>query len=135
MLKPGFYILSQKVVNPTPDRRHGHKLHNWMHWPEIQANFEFYCTERAYGRKDAPLTLVLENSHGRFHADITEFSNPELWELIVPLLTPKAEGLHEVLHRKSAHHITDEILQMLVNHNKVSLADVEEMIEIWEQNG
>lgn len=120
-LEPGTYVLSQDVVNPTPDRR---VKHDWRSLPVWKAGTVFAVGKFA-------LTDSLEMyEQDAYHYRCFRDHAPE-FGLLAPHLVPMNEAPSDYLKRSNWGTAAIDVLDRLAARGDITLEQVKTALQEW----
>ena len=128
-IKPGLYVLSQDVTNPSPDRR---VHHDWTRFPVWEAGTEVLVA----------IAIDVESSHaslpGKAH-HIVEMTCPQGYmhqrlskkqmDTVLPYLVSAQQSFDTMRKQVQANtHIANTVLEYLYDNNMVDRATVDTLM-------
>lgn len=112
-LVPGCYELAEDVKNPSPDRR---SYHDWTNAPVWKKGTRLYV-------RGIPFISIERVGHWP-HQNVQRYQT-ERWNALAAMMVPIKEDLSFLIHRRYIDGSWPDILQILIDRGKITLADVE----------
>lgn len=121
-LLPGCYELAEDVKNPSPRRAH----QDWTNRPVWKKGLRLYVRESGNPLvEDSDVKFyVIERCGWWTHQNIKRYQT-ERWNALAAMMMPVQEDIGFLIHRRYIDGSWPDILQILIDRGKITLADVE----------